>query len=383
MMYPPQILLPGPTPVPPSVNLAMQQAMSDHRGAVFTRVKNHVTAQLQDLFKVGADGGVAVIPTTGTGALETAVQNFFNPGDRVIGVSTGAFGERFVDIAEKMGVEVRHIRVPYGQAFDPQHVIETLDEEHHIKGILVTHNETSTGVLNPVTQLAQLLKHHPNRPLLIVDSISGVPSVPLTIEQDDVDVIVAASQKGFMCPPGLGILALSARAREHVLKDRPGRLFFDLQPYLAGQFPYTPAVSLWNGLEEALNLLEQEGVEARLARHRLMAQMTHAFGAAAGMEPAVDPAVASPTVTALHVAEGFEPQEFRNQTAVLGLQIAGGMGPWHHEMVRIGHVGALMPNQLFEGLSTLAHLLPRGLDGVQAAWKVWHDNLAIQKEAYR
>lgn len=383
MIYPPQILLPGPTPVPPSVDLAMQRAMSDHRGAVFTQVKDHVTNQLEALFQVGAQGGVAVIPTTGTGALEAAIQNFFNPGDHIIGVSTGAFGERFVAVAEKMGVVVRHIRVPYGQSFDPRHIVETVEEETDIKGILVTHNETSTGVLNPVGELARLLKTMPAHPVLVVDSISGVPSVPLTIEKDGVDVIIAASQKGFMCPPGLGILAVSARARELILKERPGRLFFDLQPYLAGQFPYTPAVSLWNGLEEALNLLEAEGVEPRLARHRLLSRMTRAFGAAAGMEPAVEPAIASPTVTALHVAQGFTPLDFKNQAAQLGLQIAGGMGPWHHEMVRIGHVGAVMPNQLLEGLATLAHLLPQGLDGVQASWNIWHEDIAVQKEAYR
>lgn len=210
MLYPPQILLPGPTPVPPSVNLAMQQAMSDHRGSVFTKVKEHVLAQLQQLFDVGPDGGVAVIPTSGTGALEAAVQNFFLPGDKVIGVSTGTFGERFMEIAEKMGVHVRHIRVPYGQAFDPQHILETLSEERDVKAILVTHNETSTGVLNPVPELAQALRTVNNAPLLIVDSISGVPSIPLKIQADHVDVIVAASQKDScarpdwafsLCPP--------------------------------------------------------------------------------------------------------------------------------------------------------------------------------------
>ncbi|SMC05405.1 aspartate aminotransferase [Sulfobacillus thermosulfidooxidans DSM 9293] len=382
MLYPPQILLPGPTPVPPSVNLAMQQAMSDHRGSVFTKVKEHVLAQLQQLFDVGPDGGVAVIPTSGTGALEAAVQNFFLPGDKVIGVSTGTFGERFMEIAEKMGVHVRHIRVPYGQAFDPQHILETLSEERDVKAILVTHNETSTGVLNPVPELAQALRTVNNAPLLIVDSISGVPSIPLKIQADHVDVIVAASQKGFMCPPGLGILALSARAKQEVLKDRPGRLFFDLQPYLNGQFPYTPAVSLWNGLEEALNLLEAEGELPRLARHQLLSRMARAFGQAAGMTPPVEEAIASPTVTALAAPKGITPVDFRNQAAKLGLQIAGAMGPWHHDYIRIGHVGAVLPEQLFEGLATLAHLLPGGFDGIQAAWVTWHNAINVEEEAH-
>lgn len=381
MLYPPQILLPGPTPIPPQVNLAMQQAMSDHRGSVFTKVKDHVIAQLQELFDVGPAGGVAVLPTSGTGALETAAQNFLMPGDKVIGVSTGTFGERFVDITEKMGVQVRHIRVPYGQAFDPHHILEILNEEPDAKAILVTHNETSTGVLNPVRELALALRSLAHPPLLVVDSISGVPSVPLKIQADHVDVIIAASQKGFMCPPGLGILALSARAKEAVLPQRPGRLFFDLQPYLKGQFPYTPAVSLWNGLEEALNLLETEGEAPRLARHQLMSRMTRAFGQAIGMTPPVDERFASPTVTALAAPKGMAPAEFKNQAAKLGLQIAGAMGPWHHDYIRIGHVGAVLPEQLFQGLATLAHLIPGGLEGIQAAWVSWHNAVTVEEEA--
>ncbi len=383
MLYPPQILLPGPTPVPPSVNLAMQQAMSDHRGSVFTKVKDHVLKELDDLFDVGPNGGVAVIPTSGTGSLEAAIQNFLLPGDKVIGVSTGTFGERFVDIAEKMGVQVRHLRVNYGEAFDPKNILEVLTEEQNIKAILVTHNETSTGVLNPVVELASQLHSMANPPLLIVDSISGVPSVPLKVVRNHVDVIIAASQKGFMCPPGLGVLAVAERARNEIIPERPGRLFFDLRPYLNRQFPYTPAVSLWYGLEEALHLLTEEGEQPRLARHQLLSRMARAFGQAAGLTPPVKEEFASPTVTALKAPQMMSPVQFRNETAKLGLQIAGAMGPWHHDYIRIGHVGAVLPEQLFKGLATLAHLLPAGFDGLQAAWVTWHDAITVDEEVHR
>ncbi len=383
MIYPPQILLPGPTPVPPSVNLAMQQAMSDHRGSVFTKVKEHVLRELNELLDVGLNGGVAVLPTSGTGALEAAVQNFLLPGDKVIGVSTGTFGERFVQIAEKMEVQVRHLRVNYGTAFDPAQILDVLQEEQHdIKAILVTHNETSTGVLNPVEQLANLLNRVPNPPLLIVDSISGVPSVPLKVVRNHIDVIIAASQKGFMCPPGLGILAVSERARNQIIAERPGRLFFDLRPYLEGQFPYTPAVSLWYGLEEALHLLAEEGESQRLARHQLLSRISRAFGQASGLTPPVEEQFTSPTVTALQAPKGISPADFRNQTAKLGLQIAGAMGPWHHDYIRIGHVGAVLPEQLFEGLATLAHLLPAGFDGIEAAWVTWHNAITVDEEVH-
>lgn len=374
MLFTTDILLPGPTPVPDRVQKAMMAAATDHRGHVFTPVADRVRERLHALFHLDAGGAVAVIPTTGTGGLEAAVQNFFQPGDPVLSVVTGAFGERVSAIAKAMGLAVDELTVPWGEAFDPAAVMSQVNSRRY-RGILVTHNETSTGVLNPVEELGQALSAITDKPLYIVDSISGVPSIPLDMAGWGIDVAVAASQKGFMCPPGLGLVAVGSRARQKLEPARPGLYFFALTPYLEGQFPYTPAVSLWYGLDEALTLLEEEGEAARFARHRTLGRMARQFGMAAGFPPKVRrPEWGSPTVTPLTIPAG-NPAQIRRQLATYGLQIAGGMGAWHHEAVRIGHVGAVGPSDLFAGLSIFAHVVPHPAPALEAAWSVWHDAL--------
>jgi len=366
----PHILLPGPTPVPERVQQAMLRSMSDHRGNVFEPVLARVYARLAALLHVGNAGRIAVLPASGTGGLEAAIQNFFQPGDRVLSVETGLFGKRFKEIAQAMDIQVETVAFEWGQAFDAGQVLEVL-ERTPVKGVLLTHNETSTGVLNPVETLAPRIRALPHSPLILVDSISGVPSVPFNLMQSQADVIIAASQKGFMCPPGLAILGLSGRAVEHVLKDRRGRHYLDLRPYLDGHLPYTPAVSLIYGLDAALELLDEEGEAARLARHRQLAQMARAFGEAAGLPPLVSEKVTSPTVTALSVPAPLTPAELRRQAAERGLQIAGGLGPWHHSAIRIGHVGAVDAADLWGGLGILAHMVPNPIPALEAAFTAW------------
>ncbi|MCY0880431.1 MAG: aminotransferase class V-fold PLP-dependent enzyme, partial [Firmicutes bacterium] len=263
--------------------------------------------------------------------------------------------------------------VEWGQPFDPR-IIAQIAQEHRVQAVLVTHNETSTGILNPVEELGALLASQPDHPLLLVDSISGVPSIPLHVDQPGIDVIIAASQKGFMCPPGLGIIAANAAARHRISESPDHRYYFDLRPYFDDQFPYTPAVSLWYGLQAALELLDEEGEDLRAARHVLLSRMTRAFGAHAGWEPMVsNNAAASPTVTALRVSD---PAALKKAAQSQSLQIAGGMGPWHSIAVRIGHVGAVSPSMLFAGLGVLAHFAPQGESGLIAAWNIWHEFLA-------
>ncbi|MCL4351395.1 MAG: aminotransferase class V-fold PLP-dependent enzyme [Firmicutes bacterium] len=377
-MFSPQILLPGPTPIPEAVQKAMLTSMSDHRGALFAPVVERVQHRLADLLQLEEEGAVAVIPASGTGALEAAVQNFFRPGQRILSVSTGAFGDRFAKVAESHGLLVDDLPFPWGQPFSPHDVMDRLRNNSYV-GILVTQNETSTGVLNPIKELAQLLSTIPpeTRPLYIVDSISGVPSVPMRMKDWGIDVVLAASQKGFMCPPGLAIVAAGGHARELSQKISGRTYYFDLAPYFQGQLPYTPAVSLWYGLDAALALLTEEGTEARYARHRIMAHMAAAFAAAVGWTPIVASKYASPTVTAIRLDPGQNPQQLRQQVFRAGLQIAGGMGPWHHDVVRIGHVGAVSPAMLYSGLGIIAHFAAQAESGLNAAWEVWHNHITI------
>ncbi|MDA8193573.1 MAG: alanine--glyoxylate aminotransferase family protein [Thermaerobacter sp.] len=370
MFYSPHILLPGPTPVPETVERAMMTSMSDHRGALFDAVRQRVPTRLHDLFHLDPDGRVAVLPASGTGGLEAVVQNFLQPGDPVLVVEGGLFGQRFVRSAEAVGLTVRKWLHPWGTAFDPASIVEELDR-HPVKAVLVTHNETSTGVLNPLNELAAMMKSLPARPLLVADSISGIPSVPLDMAGWGVDVAVAASQKGFMVPPGLAFVAASGRAREHLQANRPGRYYFDLTPYFDNNFPYTPAISLWYGLDQALSLLIQEGESLRFARHQLMSRMVRAFGAAGGFSLPVDEAVASPTVTAYDVPSPLIPSRIRQAAAAEGLEIAGGLGRWHETGIRIGHVGALDIGDLWAGLGMLAHHMPQPEAALAAAFDVW------------
>lgn len=373
MLFSPHILLPGPTPIPEAVEQAMMTAMSDHRGHLFEEVKERVLSRLHTLFHLDADGRVAVLPASGTGGLEAVAQNFFRPGDEVLVVEGGLFGQRFGQAAEAMGLSLHRITTDWGHAFDPQTVVAYL-ERHPVAGVLVTHNETSTGVLNPVDRLAALMAPLTHRPLLMVDSISGVPSVPLDMAQWGVDVVITGSQKGFMCPPGLTMVAASGRAREALLEHRAGRFFFDLTPYFQGNFPYTPALSLWYGLDAALKLLEDEGETARYQRHRRLAAITRAFGQAAGLPPLVAPQDASPTVTALEVLPPLSPSSLRQQVAAKGLQIAGGLGAWHHLAVRIGHVGAVDEADLWAGLGILAQFLSHPEEALVKAFGTWHSS---------
>lgn len=357
------ILLPGPTPVPQPVERAMLTAMTDHRGSLFEKVRESVLRQLATIFGVEGPGYVAVLPSSGTGGLEAAVQNLFSPGDRVLMVETGAFGQRFAKVAESQGLAVDHLEVTWGSAFSPKEIMSQIQQTSY-RGILVTHNETSTGVLNPVKELARQLKG--NGPLLVVDSISGMPSIPLQVS-DGPDVIITASQKGFMCPPGLAMLAFSPRGRESILSARPGRSYFDLQPYLQGNFPYTPAISLWHGLNAALDILQEEGAETRLSRHTLLRDVVRAFAQSGGLSLLVDEPAASPTVTALGLPPSLKPAQLRLRLEAKGLQISGAMGPWRDFAIRIGHVGAVDLGDLWAGLGLLAPELPKPQAALAAA----------------
>lgn len=372
MFFPPTILLPGPTPVPEAVEKAMLTAMSDHRGSVFTPVAQRVRQKLAATFHLPQDGRIAILPATGTGGLEASIKNFFSPGDAVLAVLTGAFGERFASIAQSTNLHLDTVVVPWGEAFDPDTLIEKCRKTPY-KGILVTHNETSTSVLNPVKELGLKLHQLSSPPLLVVDSISAIPSVPFHMDQWYIDVAIAASQKGFMCPPGLAFVGASHRAIDRMPQTPSGSSYFDLKPYFAEQFPYTPAVSLWYGLDAALDLLAEEGEPARFSRHRLLSDMARGWGLTAGLVPIVEShVIASPTVTALRVTEPLTPATIRGRASDMGLQIAGGMGEWHHDAVRIGHVGYLSPAELFKGLALLSHLIPQSENALLSSWNIWH-----------
>lgn len=375
------LMLPGPTPVPPRVVAAMSAPMINHRGPAFAAAYAEVAEGLRRVFRTREQ--VYVLPGSGSGGWEAALLNFVGPGETVLSVSIGDFGDRWAKAAAALGYRVEPLHFPWGTAADPARLAERLaaDRDGAIKAVLLTHNETSTGVTNPLADLAAAVRRH--GALCMVDAVSGLGAVPLEMDAWDLDVVLTGAQKALMLPPGLTIIAAGPRAwqaSEHVSGPR---FFFDLRPYRKtfdkGQTPYTPAVSLYLGLQEALRMMEEEGLDAIWARHGLMGRMCRAGVRADGLELLVaDEAFASAAVTAVRVPAGVAPGPLR-RTALdtFGVQLAPGQGKMADEIFRIGHLGYVTPADVITALSAtelaLAHLghpVTPG-QGVAAAQRVW------------
>ena len=369
-MWQERLFIPGPTPVPTAVLSAGAQQMQDHRGPGFTALYRAVRANLTEL---GGAADAAVLPASGTGGLEAVAASLLRPGMRVLAPVAGAFGERFAKVAEVLGAEVERMEFPWGEAIDADAVAGRARDG--FDAVLLTQNETSTGVLHPTDAVARLLA---GGPLLLLDAISGFPALPLQVE-GRYDAAVACSQKGFMAPPGLAVVLLSQRGATQVRGGSPRSVYFDLRPYLTGDLPYTPPVSLIAALSEAMRLLREEGAERRFARHRLLSRMARAAGRALGLEPLAAEAVTSPTVTALTLPQDIDPGVLRAAVRQEGAVLAGGQGRLKQRVVRIGHVGAIMPLELLGAvgalevaLSRLGHGAAAGA-GVGAALAAWRD----------
>lgn len=375
------LFLPGPTPVPADVALAEALPMTDHRAPAFDSLLTVTAGRLARLFQTS--GATVVLPSSGTGALEAALVNLFRPGDRVLAVVAGAFGARWADQAEAMGLAVDRLEVEWGRAVDPEAVKARLDGH---RGVLVTQNETSTGVLQDVRAVAACARDRAPEALVVVDAISGFPAVPLPMDAWGVDAAVCGSQKAFMLPPGLSFVALGPRALETARAPGGRRYYFDLRPYLDGGVPYTPAVSLYYALERALDRLEREGEAARHRRHRTLMRIVRAGARAVGLEPLSPDAEASPTVTALIPPDGVSPQAVRAAGAETGARFGGGLGPLAERVLRIGHVGHLDPLDAVAAVAAAEMALARARGGradgrgAAAAVAAWQ---AAEEEARR
>lgn len=354
------LLLPGPTPVPPQVALAMARPAINHRGPEFKTLWAEVTSGLKDVFQTRAE--VVILTASGTGGMEAAVANLISPGEKVLVVTIGAFGERFVQICRAFNAEVEVVAFPYGQAADPEVIAERLaaDTGHEIKAILVQHNETSTGVLNDIQAISRARGDHPA--LLIVDSISGLAAADLPMDAWHIDVVIAGSQKAFMLPPGLTMLAVGERAWQAAEKCANQRFYLDIKKArnsgLKGETPFTPAVPLLYGLQEALRLIKAETLASSFARHALMRDMVRAGVRALGLKLLAGDPIASPAVTAVCVPEGMKPADIIEPLRErFGVVVAGGQGDVKDRVFRIGHLGYVSFNDILAGLAALEAVL--------------------------
>lgn len=373
------LLIPGPTPIPAAVREAGARPMTNHRSEAFARVLRGVLEGVAVLY--GTRQPVVPYASSGTGVLEAAVVNTLSPGDKVLALSCGAFGNRFARIAEAYGAEVTRVEVEWGQGIPPELLAEALRREPY-KAVLVTHNETSTGVQNDLRALAQARGEYPA--LLLVDAVSSLGAVPVEMDTLGLDVVVTASQKALGCPPGVGFLSASPRAWEAYRHARMPRYYWDmglvaeaLQEPLA-QTPFTPAVSVFFSLEESLRLLQQEGLEAVWDRHRRLSQATRAGVQALGLRPVADPRWASWTVTAVWLPEGVSAGALTGRLREQhGVVVAGGQGKLEGKVFRIGHLGYVYPDDILRCLEALGAVLaglgvrvdPRA--GVEAAARVF------------
>jgi aspartate aminotransferase-like enzyme len=359
------LMVPGPTPVLPEVRAYGARPLINHRSQAFRDLYHRLHEGLRQVFQTRHD--VFVWPASGTGALECAIVNCFSPGDRVLSLPMGAFGERFAEIAEAFGLNVTRMAVEYGSGIAPAAVAERLRQEPGFAGVLCTFNETSTGVLLRARELAAAVHRHAPGALLLVDAVSALAGADLPMDAWGCDVVIAGSQKALMIPPGLAMLGVGPRALAAGEKARLPRSYWDWRPYKAmqdhGETPYTPAVSLWYELDAAVRRILDEGLPAVFARNLKMRDATRAGFAAAGFPPLTSDADASPTVTAARLAEGVVFGPLQQALEKRGVQIGGGMGPLRGRMLRIGHMGAIRPDDV----QRFFHLFDEALAEIGAA----------------
>jgi aspartate aminotransferase-like enzyme len=322
--------------------------MVGHRTEDFMELVARCSGGMQPYFQTASD--VMILTSSGTGGLEAAVVSFLSPGDPVLTVSIGNFGERFGSIAKAYGADVTMLEFDWGQAADPDAVREAISEmvasslgARTPKAVQVTYNETSTGVTNPLPQLAKAIRAEVPDALILVDGVSGVGALPMEMDAWDLDVVVTGSQKAWMIPPGLAMAAASERAWVAAEKASMPRFYFDLVKHRdaipKGQTPWTPAVGLFFQLAAALDIMEAEGRENIYARHAAAGAAARAGLVAMGFELYADQAHASNTVTSALVPEGVEWSALNRQLRDNGLQLAGGQGKMKGRIFRIGHLG--------------------------------------------
>ena len=297
--------IPGPIPVPQDILDKMSTQMMNHRGPRFKEMLYRVTDGLKQVFRTKND--VFVLTSSGTGAMEAAVVNTLSPGEKVVCASIGSFGDRFGKIAENFGADVTMVNFPQGTAVEVDELRRVLDADPEISAVLVTHNETNTGVTNDIERVASVVKNEFDK-LLLVDGISSVCSLPLETDDWDLDVVATASQKGWMLPPGLAFISMSERAWEAHENATMPRFYFDLSAYKSyfdmGQPPWTPNLSAMYALDYALTKIIDEGVENVWQRHADIAQMTRDGIRELGLEVFPDESVASNTVTSVRMPDG-------------------------------------------------------------------------------
>lgn len=366
--YKPELRIPGPTPVPADVSLRMARSMINHRGETFQAKFPKIMRDLQPLF--GTENAIYMITGSGTAGMETAVSNLVAPKTPVLCLVGGFFGQRWQELCQAYGAHLHTLEFPWGSGVDPAQVEDYLKLHPEIELIFVVHNESSTAVINDIEQIAKA--RGDNQALLVVDAVSSLGGAPLKMDEWGVDVVVSASQKCLMTPPGTAFISVSPRAFRYLNNNPQGRYYFDLRKYEKflerGETPFTPNINNVFALERALEMIAEEGLEIVYDRHRLMRNMLRAGVKALGLELLVSDKDASPTVTAIKIAKA---NDFRTRVnRRFGVEFAGGQGMHAGEIIRVGHMGYATTLDVLVALAVLEIELEKFGQATKAAEKV-------------
>jgi aspartate aminotransferase-like enzyme len=334
------LMTPGPTPVPPAVLAAMAEPVIHHRGPDFRRIYQECLTRLAEVCRTRSD--VLLFTASGTGAFESTVVNLCSPGERVVVVSAGYFGERWVSLATSLGCEVAHVRYSWGETPSPDDLADKLRELGGPPVVFLTHSETSTGVVADVQALAAAAKEFDS--VVVVDAVSSLGAVPLEPDAWGIDTVVSGSQKALMTPPGLGFVSASPQAWERQRKARLPRFYFDWERTREAQArldsAFTPAVSLVVGFNVALGLLLDEGLETVFERHAALGRACREGAKAMGLELFSPDEDRSAVVTAIRAPDGVDSDEIvLALRGRFGIQLIGGQGELKGKIFRIGHIG--------------------------------------------
>jgi len=358
MTFHTQLRIPGPTPLPERVVRAMNRPMIDHRGPEFAAILAEVTAGAKRVFKTRND--LLLLTSSGTGGLESAVANLVSPGDEVVVALCGNFGERFAALATAYGADVVRLEFEWGQPVDPDDLKLVLGRHPKAQVVLLTHNETSTGVTNPLRELARAGREADR--IVVVDGVSSISSIDIETDAWGIDVAVSGSQKGWMAPPGFALVSVSERAWSQQAKSRSPRFYFDWKEARTwaekGMTPFTPAVPVAFALQEGLHMLEEEGLANVYERHARLARATQAGLEALGFHLYAQEGYRSPTVTSAVPPPGLDVAALRKLIDTkYGVVIAGGQAKMTGKMIRVGHLGAVSEGDVVQVVWALEQAL--------------------------
>ena len=351
MTFSTQLRIPGPTPLPDRVVRAMNRQMIDHRGPEFAAILAGITSGAKRVFKTSGD--LLLLTSSGTGGLESAVANLVSAGDEVVVALSGNFGERFAALAAGYGADVVRLEFEWGQPVDADDLALVLDHHPKAKVVLLTHNETSTGLTNPLRELARVGRDAGR--VVVVDGVSSISSIAIDTDAWGIDVAVSGSQKGWMAPPGIALVSVSERAWEQQAQARSPRFYFDWKEAKTwadkGMTPFTPAIPVLFALQEGLAMLEEEGLDTVYDRHARMARATQAGLQSLGFQLYAREGFRSNTVTSALPPPGLDVSALRKLlNDKYGVVIAGGQAKMAGKMIRIGHLGAIAEGDVVQVL---------------------------------